>query len=101
MINENFSAKLSELEDMLLEHQINDGSKPYFSDWDLLAVNNLFISVLLDKMWDLQEQEKISFEDRENMAVSAGKEINKLIKTYTNIDVSKLIKKCKINSQQQ
>ena len=44
----------------------------------------------MDKMWELQEEEGMSMETRQNMAQKAGEEINKLIKKFTNIDTKEL-----------
>ena len=50
------------------------------------------MSVLMDKIWELQEDEKISIEDRINMVQKAGDDVRNLIKTYTGIDTFDLYK---------
>ena len=44
-------------------------------------------------MWELQELENMSINDRVNMAQKVGEEIRKLVKIYTNIDTVELYKK--------
>jgi hypothetical protein len=44
------------------------------------------MSVLMDKMWRLQEEENIPLNVRMDMAQQAGNEIRELVKKYTNID---------------
>ena len=51
------------------------------------------MSVLMDKIWELQQSEKIDMKDRENMVQKAGEDVRALIKTYTNIDCHDLYKK--------
>lgn len=46
----------------------------------------VFMHVLFDKMWDIQEYDNMPFEDRIAMAESCGKEFRSLIYKYTNID---------------
>ena len=60
--------------------------QPKFSDDTLRAATCIFMTVLMDKMWDLQEDENLDIEDRLNMARKAGQDIRQLIKTYTGID---------------
>jgi hypothetical protein len=43
-------------------------------------------------MWELQENESLSIEDRCNMANKVGEDIRKLVKTYTDIDTHDLYK---------
>jgi len=38
-------------------------------------------------MWELQKNENIEQVDRENMAEAFGKEMNAIVKKYTNIDM--------------
>ena len=77
---------LVEIENTLLEFEAYNGSKPIFPDDALRAATKIFSSVLMDKIYDLQEFEKIDMKDRENMAYWAGNEIRKLIKNSTGIE---------------
>ena len=46
----------------------------------------MFITVLLDKMYDLQDKEDMPLEVKEDMAVKLADELRVLIKKYTDID---------------
>lgn len=92
--------KLSEtlelIETILL---LNSEVKPCFPDTALRTATYIFMSVMLDKMYDLQRKENLDLTDKENMTEVLGNEIRRLIKTFTNIDShefyieNKLIKK--------
>lgn len=77
-----------DLESVIIEYNGTEDSitPPKFSDGALRAATCIFTAVLMDKMWDLQEDEDLEIEDRLNMASKAGQEIRRLIKTYTGID---------------
>jgi hypothetical protein len=77
-----------DLESAIIEYNdiVPNIEPPKFSDDTLRAATCIFTAVLMDKMWDLQEDEELDIEDRLNMASSAGQEIRRLIKTYTGID---------------
>lgn len=77
---------LIEIEDAILEFQEHSLVQPNFSDDTFGAATSIFMAVLMDKMWNLQENEELEAEDRLNMARKAGQEIRRLIKTYTGID---------------
>ena len=77
---------LIDIEDAILEFQEHSLVQPNFSDDAFRAATSIFMAVLMDKMWNLQENEELEAEDRLNMARKAGQEIRKLIKTYTGID---------------
>lgn len=50
------------------------------------------MSVIMDKMWELQELEQIDMKDRGNMALKCGEELRLIIKKYTDIDTHELYK---------
>lgn len=90
MIGKKLSRILVELEETLWEFDINVASKPEYTEDGFRAACKIFMSVLLDKMWDLQESEKMDIETRSNMALKAGNDFKKFIKTYTDIDTETL-----------
>ncbi len=90
MIGTKISPILEEIEDTLLEFEANVGMKPNFTDDGFRAGIKIFSSVLMDKIWELQEDENISIEDRIKMVQKVGEDIRKLVKTYTDIDTHKL-----------
>ncbi len=89
-IGENFSPILSEIEDALWEFEANNGSKPGYTTEGFRAAIKIFMSALMDKIWELQSDENIDIQDRINMVKKCGKDMRNLIKTYTNIDTHKL-----------
>ena len=92
MLGEQLNPLLEEIEDIILDFEYESGEKPDYSLSAFRAATKIFMSALMDKMWDLQVQENISQEDRENMATKAGEELRRLVKTYTNIDTFDLYK---------
>jgi len=88
-LGKKLSPILSEIEDTLLE---NCETKPRFDDEGFRASVYIFQSALLDKMWELQEEEDITIEIREDMATKCGQSIRSLIKTFTDVDTHNLYK---------
>ena len=88
-LGKSLSSILSEIEDTLLE---NNGIKPNFTNEGFRAGIYIFKSVVLDKMFELQNDENISIEIRSDMAKKCGEEIRGLIKKYCNIDTHELYK---------
>lgn len=71
-----------ELELALLQ---NDGPLS-LPDEAIRAVIYIFSTIMMDKMWELQDKEKMVLEDRLNMSKKMGETLRELIKTYTDID---------------
>ena len=92
MLGEKLSSILEELEDTLLEFEVEFGYKPEYTLEGFRAATKIFMSTIMDKLWELQEADKISQEDRENMATKCGEDLRKFIKTYTDIDTFDLYK---------
>lgn len=88
-LGEKLSPILSEIEDTLLE---NYERKPGFTDAGFRASVYIFQSTLLDKMWELQEKQNLSMEERNEMATKCGEEFRSFIKTFTDIDTYNLFK---------
>ena len=90
MIGEKLSPILEEIEYTLWEFEVNVGLKPNYTTEGFRAGIKIFMSVLMDKIWKLQQDESIPIDDRINMAQKAGDDIRNLVKTYTNIDTHSL-----------
>lgn len=90
MIGKRLSPILSEIEDTLWEFEANLGIKPEYTDAGFRAGIKIFMSVMMDRVWELQSDESIDMADRANMATKLGEDVRKLIKTYTNIDIHDL-----------
>ena len=87
MIGKKLTPILNEISYALLEHEAYFETKPNFEGDALFSATKIFSSVLMDKMFDLQDCENMPQKDRENMAFSCGNSIRQLIKTYTGIDM--------------
>lgn len=90
MIGKKLSPVLVEIEETLWEFEANAGVKPEYTTEGFRAATKIFMSAILDKMWELQSNEKISMEDRANMAKKAGQELRAFVKIYTDIDTIEL-----------
>jgi hypothetical protein len=92
MIGKKLSPILSEIESALIEFEINVARPPEYTDEGFRASVKIFLSVMLDKMWKLQEDEGIDINTRADMAEKLGNEIRNIIRIYTNIDTHSLYK---------
>ena len=90
MIGQKISPILEEIENALWDHEATTGTKTEYSQEGFRAATKIFMSVLMDKIWELQEKEGIAFEDRIKMVEKAGRDVKNIIKTYTDIDTFKL-----------
>lgn len=74
--------------DLLLQNAMakGDENKPNYSNRDFMNAVIIFQTALMDKMWDNQEFDNMSPQDRIDMAVSCGENLTKLIHTYTGLD---------------
>lgn len=95
-IRESIGSKISpilvEIEDTLWEFEANSGLKPEYPIEGFRAGIKIFMSVLMDKMWELQDKEDINITDRLAMGQKAGEDVRSLVKRYTNIDTIELYK---------
>jgi len=79
-----------QLEEMAM-HILEHGEiKPNYTKRDFINCVLIFQSAIIDKMFDLQNQEDMTKQDRANMAESCGNAIHKLIMTYTGLDTRKV-----------
>ena len=85
------------IEEVLLALEVifveTSGKRFNFSDDALRSALMTFVKISSEKMYELQDSENMAFDDSVNMVESFGKELRKLIKTYTNIDTFELYKK--------
>lgn len=89
MIGKDISSILVKIEILLWSHEIYEKKRPDYSIEGFRAATKIFMSVILDKMWELQEKENMSIENRKKMAEKAGNDLKNLIKVYTDIDTFK------------
>ena len=92
MIGKQISPILEEIEGTLLEFEANRGIKPEFTIEGFRAGVKIFMSVMMDKMWELQEKESMDMGVREKMAENLRKEVRALVKTYVDLDTHELYK---------
>ncbi len=83
----NYSTSLELIASDILEQH---GQKPNYSNRDFLNTIIIFQSALMDKMFDVQQSEKMDMKQREEMATKCGEDLRKLIRTYTNLDTHNL-----------
>tara|TARA_R110000782_G_C14593584_1_gene390061 strand:- start:175 stop:450 length:276 start_codon:yes stop_codon:yes gene_type:complete len=69
----------------------NGAEKPNYSNRDFMNTLLIFQTALMDKMYDNQDYDSMSLEDRSNMALKCGEDLRKLIHTYTGLDTHKII----------
>ena len=92
MIGKKLSPILSEIESALIEYELNINRPPQYTDEGFRASVKIFLSVMLDKMWKLQEDEGIDINTRADMAEKLGNELRNIVRIYTNIDTHNLYK---------
>ena len=79
-------------ENVLLDYAIL-GRKLNITEEGFRACVFIFSQAMMDRMWDLQQEEKMDIKDRCNMAKAVGEDIRKLVKIYTNLDTFDLYEK--------
>ena len=60
MIGKKISPILVEIENTLWEFESNKGVKPEYTDEGFRSATKIFMSTIMDKMWELQEKENIN-----------------------------------------
>ena len=78
-----------QLETIAMQYLDNTGIKPNFTNREFMNAVIIFQTALMDKMYDNQNYDFMQEEDRMKMATNCGKELHKLIHTYTNLDTHK------------
>ena len=84
MIGKKLHPILLELEKTIAEFNCT-GKKPEYPKDSIRSASMIFISVLMDKMYDMQESDNMEMKVREEMATKCGEDIRKLIHTYTGL----------------
>lgn len=68
------------------------GIKPNFSNEAFLDACLIFQTALMDKLFDLQNEDNMLMKQRGEMATKCGEDLRKLIHTYTGLDTFELVK---------
>lgn len=92
MVGKELSPTLVRIEEALWEFEGKLGIKPDYTTDGFRASIKIFMSALMDKIWEVQEWDKMGMEDRGIMVEKAGSELRQFIKTYTGIDTHELYK---------
>lgn len=77
--------------EIIADDLMSQDGKPNYSDRDFLNATIIFQRALMDKMYDNQDYDGMSIDDRMKMAESCGIALKKLIHTYTGLDTHKLV----------
>lgn len=86
-IGEELQPTLKAIEEGLWEYELNNHDLPHdYPDESIRSVIKILMSVLLDRMWRLQDKEGMSIEDRLGMARKLGEEFRQMVKTYADFD---------------
>lgn len=86
MIGKQLSPILAEIEASIIEFDCYANTKPHYTNDALRAAGKILLSVIMDKMWDMQEEDNMKREYRMEMAQKCGEELRQLFKTYCNVD---------------
>lgn len=81
---------LIEIEKLLLD---THGNPNRFTDEAFRAAAYTFFSATMDKMWALQQKEKMPKADIEAMFKSCGNDLKGFVRRYTGIDTIELFSK--------
>lgn len=92
MLGKKLSPILCEMEATILDYEIENQQPPEYTDEAFRAASKIFMSALMDKMWQMQQAQNVHFSTRVKMAEKAGNELRKLCRTYTGIDTHQLYK---------
>ena len=65
---------------------IGNDNKPNYTNRDFMNCVIIFQNALMDKMYDNQDYDNMSVEDRILMANQCGLDLRKFIHTYTGLD---------------
>lgn len=75
------------LNSCIIQHEETNDTPPEYTEEGFAAVTNLFLSAVMDRMWSLQEKEDMPYMDRAAMVESLGKQLTKLLKTFTDVNL--------------
>lgn len=92
MIGKELSPVLVEIEETLWEFEVHSNSQPDYTTEGFRAATKIFMSALMDKIWNLQSNEDMEMEDRIKMVEKVGNDVRNIIKIYTDIDTHELYK---------
>lgn len=86
------SPLMEQIEGALWLHEHQEGIPPGYTMDGFRAIVKIFMSAMMDKMYELQVKEDLDLEDKKAMAESCGEDLRKLVHTYTGIDTLEMYK---------
>jgi len=89
-VGQKISPILEYLENYLWEYEATVGEKPEYTEGGFRGAVKVFMSAIMDKMFDIQTKEGMTIEDMEAMVTACGNDLKKFIHTYTGIDTKEL-----------
>ena len=75
----------------IIDQASSGTEKPNYSNMDFMNTILIFQTALMDKMFDNQSYDNMDAESRSKMTVKCGKDLRKLIHTFTGLDTHKLM----------
>ena len=94
MFGEDVSTALVNMgEVMFIFESEHKNEKPDYTIDGFRAATKIFMNVIMDKMWELQQSEDLDMEDKIKMAEKCGQDLRNFVKIYTNIDTFELYNK--------
>jgi hypothetical protein len=85
---------LAVIEKVIIDHEVNNGEMLKYGEEAARAATKIFMSVMMERMYLLQIEERFEIKDAMNMARSMGDSLRSLIKTYTGLDTTKMYELC-------
>jgi hypothetical protein len=86
------SPVLEGIEGAIIDHEMLINGKTNYTKDGFRAAIKIFMSAVMDKMWELQDKEDMTMEQRGEMATHCGESLRQFVKTYTDIDTYDLYK---------
>ena len=93
MLGNVLNQHLCSIESVIVDFDAKIGDKPNYSDEAFRAATKIFMSCLMDKMFDLMEAEKHDQKAREKAAEMAGNELHAFVKKWTGINTREMYEK--------
>jgi len=88
----NWSKEIEFIASDLLDQNASQhgATKPDYSNRDFMNTIIIFQTALMDKMYNNQDYDNMTLENRGKMAIECGMDLRKLIHTFTGLDTHKV-----------
>jgi hypothetical protein len=86
-VGERVSDAMVYLNSCIIQHEEESNDPPEYTEEGFAAITNIFLSVVTDRMWSLQEKENMPYSDRAAMVKSLGKQLTQIMKTFTDVNL--------------